>query len=396
MYTIDINSSAPYQVHIGTMLLEQAGTLVRAACGGARAAVITDTNVGPLYAHIVTKSLADAGYQVCSYAFPAGEEHKRADTLVSILEFLAEHELGRKDVVVALGGGVVGDVAGFAAATYMRGINLAQMPTSLLAMVDSSVGGKTAIDLAAGKNLAGAFWQPRVVIADVGCLGTLTPEQLADGCGEVIKHGVIRDKALFMQLEQTPLTHDLLMQNLGLVAAIIARNVEIKRDVVVADEREAGLRKLLNFGHSAGHAIEALEEYHLGHGNCVALGMGIVARAAVARGLCDADLPGRIAELATRHGLATTCPWDADRIYSEALHDKKRQGNAIDVVLPHALGTCTIEHMTLDDFHALLVEGLMEPASTSKEGSGATGQTPDNEDSRAAAVCTPVQEGTAR
>lgn len=371
MYTIDINSSAPYQVHIGTMLLEQAGTLVRAACGGNRAAVITDTNVGPLYAHIVTKSLADAGYEVCSHTFPAGEEHKRADTLVGILEFLAEHELGRKDVVVALGGGVVGDVAGFAAATYMRGINLAQMPTSLLAMVDSSVGGKTAIDLAAGKNLAGAFWQPSVVIADVGCLGTLTPEQLADGCGEVIKHGVIRDDALFAQLEHTPLTHDLLTQNLGLVAAIIARNVEIKRDVVVADEREAGLRKLLNFGHSAGHAIEALEEYRLGHGNCVALGMGIVSRAAAARGLCDADLPARIERLAARHGLATSCAWDADRIFAEALHDKKRQGDAIDVVVPHAIGTCSIEHMALEDFHELLVEGLADRAPARGDADGA-------------------------
>lgn len=176
MYTIDINCSSPYRVHIGTMLLEQSGELIRDACRGSRAAVITDTNVGPLYAHIVTKSLAEAGYTTCVHMFEAGEEHKRADTLIEILEFIAENELGRKDVVVALGGGVVGDVAGFAAATYMRGIRFAQIPTSLLAMVDSSVGGKTAIDLAAGKNLAGAFWQPSIVIADVGCSA---PSQLS-------------------------------------------------------------------------------------------------------------------------------------------------------------------------------------------------------------------------
>ena len=295
--------------------------------------------------------------------FEAGEEHKRADTLIKILEFIAENELGRKDVVVALGGGVVGDVAGFAAATYMRGIRFAQIPTSLLAMVDSSVGGKTAIDLAAGKNLAGAFWQPSIVIADVGCLGTLTAEQLSDGCGEIIKHGVICDAALFSQLEQTPLTQELLTQNLGLVAAIIARNIEIKRDVVVADERESGLRKLLNFGHSAGHAIEALEAYQLGHGNCVALGMGIIARAAAARGVCDETVPQRIGDLVRRHGLATSCRWDAEQIFAEALHDKKRQGYSIDVVLPHEIGSCSIETIDLQEFRDFLYDGLSSAAN---------------------------------
>lgn len=363
MYTIDINCSSPYRVHIGTMLLEQSGELIRDACKGSRAAVITDTNVGPLYAHIVTKSLAEAGYTTCVHMFEAGEEHKRADTLIEILEFIAENELGRKDVVVALGGGVVGDVAGFAAATYMRGIRFAQIPTSLLAMVDSSVGGKTAIDLAAGKNLAGAFWQPSIVIADVGCLGTLTAEQLSDGCGEIIKHGVICDAALFCQLEQTPLTQELLTQNLGLVAAIIARNIEIKRDVVVADERESGLRKLLNFGHSAGHAIEALEAYQLGHGNCVALGMGIIARAAAARGVCDETVPQRIEDLVRRHGLATSCRWDAEQIFAEALHDKKRQGYSIDVVLPHEIGSCSIETMDLQEFRDFLYDGLSSAAN---------------------------------
>lgn len=360
MYAIDIPASTPYRVHIGTMLLECAGELIRAACGGACAAIVSDTNVGPLYAHIVQQSLSDAGYRTVQIQFEAGEEHKRADTLVNILEFLAREELDRNDVVVALGGGVVGDVAGLAAATYMRGIALAQIPTSLLAMVDSSVGGKTAIDLAAGKNLAGAFWQPRIVIADVGCLGTLSPEQLADGCGEVIKHGVIRDAGLFAQLEKTPLTQDLLTSNLSLVAAIIARNVEIKRDVVCADERETGERKLLNFGHSAGHAIEALERYQLGHGNCVALGMGIIARAAARRHRCDETVPEHIVQLAARHGLATQCSWTAEDIFGEALHDKKRSGNAIDVVLPRAIGECTIERMSLDEFRALVADGLMQ------------------------------------
>ena len=351
MHTIDIPASTPYQVHIGTMLLEASGEIVRDACGGARAVIVTDSNVGPLYAPIVKQSLDRAGYEVSTFTFPAGERSKRASTLVEILEFMATRELGRDDVVVALGGGVVGD--------------LAQIPTSLLAMVDSSVGGKTAIDLEAGKNLAGAFWQPRVVIADVGCLGTLEPEQLADGCGEVIKHGVIADAALFGQLEQTPLTTELLHANLGLVAAIIARNVEIKRDVVAADEREAHARKLLNFGHSAGHAIEALEEFRQGHGTCVAQGMVLIARAAVVRGTCAADVPARIEELARRHGLDTACRWDADAIFAEALHDKKRAGDAIDVVMPRAIGSCAIERMGLEDFPALVTLGVAESGEVS-------------------------------
>ena len=194
--TIDIDTARPYQVHVGTFLLEQAGPLVRATAGGTKAVIVTDTNLGPLYQMPVKQSLEASGYEVSICTFEAGEAHKRAETYVAILEFVAEHELSRSDVIVALGGGVVGDVAGFVAATYMRGCKFVQIPTSLLAMVDSSVGGKTAIDLAAGKNLAGAFWQPSVVIADVGCLATLTPEQFADGCGEVVKHAVIADPEL--------------------------------------------------------------------------------------------------------------------------------------------------------------------------------------------------------
>lgn len=166
--TIDIDTARPYQVHVGTFLLEQAGPLVRATAGGTRAVIVTDTNVGPLYQMPVKQSLEASGYEVSICTFEAGEAHKRAETYIKILEFVAEHELSRSDVIVALGGGVVGDVAGFVAATYMRGCKFVQIPTSLLAMVDSSVGGKTAIDLVAGKNLAGAFWQPSVVIADVG------------------------------------------------------------------------------------------------------------------------------------------------------------------------------------------------------------------------------------
>lgn len=363
--TIDIDTARPYQVHVGTFLLEQTGPIVRATAGGTRAVIVTDTNVGPLYQMPVKQSLEAAGYAVSVCTFEAGEAHKRAETYIAILEFVSEHELSRSDVIVALGGGVVGDVAGFVAATYMRGCKFVQIPTSLLAMVDSSVGGKTAIDLAAGKNLAGAFWQPSVVIADVGCLATLTPEQFADGCGEVVKHAVIADPELFTELEKTPLKLELLNRDVARVALIIARNIDIKRAVVVADERETNQRKLLNFGHSAGHAVEACEHFKLGHGNCVSIGMGIITRAAALRGICDAALPARIEDLCARHGLKTRCDLDADAVFAEALHDKKRNGDSIDLVIPHDIGRCSIDRTPLSIFHELIAEGLGQKGDAS-------------------------------
>ncbi len=365
--TIDITVQNPYRVHIGTRLLEGAGAVVRDAVPRARKAVIvTDSNVGPLYAHIVRESLAEAGLEVAVHTFPAGEEHKTLATYGAILEFLAAEELDRSDVVIALGGGVTGDMAGFAAATYMRGIAYVQVPTTLLAMVDSSVGGKCAVDLSCGKNLAGAFWQPAAVIADVGCLGTLTPEQLADGCGEVVKHAVIADASLFELLEKTPLTFDLLTRDLSLAAAIIARNVEIKRDVVVIDERENGARKLLNFGHSIGHAIEACSGYTLGHGTCVAAGMVAMARGARAAGWdapdFEEDTAERIDALCRAHGLSTACPYPADELVEAAMHDKKRRGTTIDLVIPHRIGAASIERCDLEQLRAIIELGVEAPA----------------------------------
>lgn len=366
MYTLDIDTSRPYQVHIGTFLLERVGEYARATCGGERAVIVTDSNVGPLYALPVKGGLEEAGYTVDVFTFPAGEEHKRADTYLAILEFMAERQLSRQDIVVALGGGVVGDVAGFAAASYMRGCPFVQVPTSLLAMVDSSVGGKVAIDLAAGKNLAGAFWQPRVVVADVGCLATLEPAQFADGCGEVVKHAVIADPELFSELERTPLTLELLQASVSRVSSIIVRNVDIKRAVVVSDERESSARKLLNFGHSIGHAIEACAQYRRGHGSCVAAGMVAITRAAAAQGLCDPALADRIDALCRTHGLDTSCPFSADELFDAALHDKKRHGATIDLVLPEAIGSCVIQTTPLEEFHALIEKGI-----AGKDGEGA-------------------------
>lgn len=358
MYTIDVNASRPYRVLIGTFLLEKTGEIAREVNRGARALIITDDNVGPLYAAPVSTSLEAAGYRCTVATFPTGEEHKRPETYIDLLERAAVEELDRADLIVALGGGVVGDVAGFVAATYMRGIDFIQIPTTLLAMVDSSVGGKTAIDLAAGKNLAGAFWQPRAVLADVGCLGTLSDAQFADGCGEVVKHAMIADADLFAELESTPLTPELLKRDLSRVAWLVARNIDIKRAVVEADEREGGLRKLLNFGHSIGHGVEAAEGYRLGHGVCVAIGMVAIASSAVTAGALAQDVPARLAALLEAHGLSLAFHADAESVFAEALHDKKRTGDAIELVIPREVGGAALARTPLDEFRRILEVGL--------------------------------------
>ena len=358
-YTLDIDTPQPYRVLIGTFLLEQAGSLVRDVCAkAARALIITDSNVGPLYAAPVRESLEREGFIVEVATFEAGEERKRIETFSMLLERCAEAHLGRGDVIVALGGGVTGDMAGFVAATYMRGIAYVQMPTTLLSMVDSSVGGKTAIDLAAGKNLAGAFWQPKLVIADVGCLGTLTDGQFADGCGEVVKHAAIADADLFAELEQTPLTPALLKSDLDRVAWLIARNVDIKRAVVVADERESGMRKLLNFGHSIGHGVEAAERYRLGHGTCVGIGMVAITAASQTAEVCPEGTAERIAKLLVAHGLSLVFDVSADEVYAEALHDKKRSGDSIDLVVLREIGAAALAPTPLEEFDRIVATGL--------------------------------------
>ena len=358
-YTLDIDTAHPYQMHIGTFLLEQVGAITQSVAPQAqRALIITDSNVGPLFLAPVEQGLKEAGLTVGVATFEAGEQSKNPTTYAELLERAAEEQLTRDDVIIALGGGVVGDLAGFVAATYMRGIGYIQVPTTLLAMVDSSVGGKTAIDLGAGKNLAGAFWQPRAVLADVGCLGTLTDAQFADGCGEVVKHAMIADAELFEELEQTPLTPDLLKRDLARVAWLIARNVDIKRAVVVEDERESGLRKLLNFGHSIGHGVEAAEGYRLGHGACVGIGMVAIASASVTAQLCPEDVPERIARLLHAHGLSLDFTADAAAVYREALHDKKRSGSTIDLIVPRGIGAASLAPTDIDEFRRILEVGL--------------------------------------
>lgn len=350
--------SRSYDVHVGAGILDEVGAIAREAAGGERACVITETTVGPLYAQRVADSLAAAGYEVSTLEFPAGERHKRLSTLEELLEGLAEAALTRDDLVVALGGGVTGDMAGLAAAMYLRGIKVVQVPTSLLAMVDSSVGGKVAVDLAHGKNLCGFFWQPSAVVADVECLRTIEPALLTDSVGEVVKHAVLADPALLAELTERPLGAG--SRSDGDVARIVAENVRIKRDVVSADERERGLRQTLNLGHTIGHGVEAASDFALGHGSSVAIGLCCMARAAAAKGWCSAETSARIRAAVEAQGLPTTSSLPVGRVYDYMVHDKKRHGDAMNIVVPAEVGRVEVKRVSLAELRELLELGYSD------------------------------------
>lgn len=340
--------TSAYDIHVGAGNLAQLGEVCRESAGGRRVCVVSETNVAPLWAKAAEDSLAQAGYDVAeTIVFAAGEASKNFVTLAQILEGLAERALTRDDVVVALGGGVTGDIAGLAAALYLRGIKVVQVPTSLLAMVDSSVGGKTAVDLAAGKNLAGAFWHPAAVVADVRCLSTISHDLLTDSCGEVIKHAVLADARLLDALTDRPLNAPGTTEQE--LVDVVARNVSIKRDVVNADEHERGLRQTLNLGHTIGHAIEAASNFELGHGSCVAAGLCCMLRAEVALGWCAPELLERVERCVAAHGLPTTTSVDHETLMRYMAHDKKRHADTMNIVIATDLEDVSVRTVTLEE-----------------------------------------------
>ena len=350
MKTIEVSASGSYQVKIGSSLLSTLGVQVAGICRSGTAAIVSDSNVWPLYGQIATESLEKAGFRVVSFVFFAGEESKNGQTYLELLNFLASRQVTRSDCLIALGGGVVGDLTGFAAATYLRGIAYIQVPTTLLAAVDSSVGGKTAIDLPAGKNLAGAFYQPRLVLCDTDTLTTLPAEIFRDGCAEVIKYSVLYDPQLFSQLMLSGPDFDR--------ESVIARCVELKRDVVAMDEFDNGLRQKLNLGHTVGHGIEGHSNFTVSHGRAVAMGMAIVARAAAAGGLCSRADADAIVQLLERFHLPTGTDYAAEDIYRCALSDKKRSGGKVNLIVPRAVGRCDILPTPVEELKSFIEAGL--------------------------------------
>lgn len=348
MKIIHVQAARPYSVKIADGLLDQLGTQIADTLGVCRVMLVTDDTVNALYAARAEKSLAAAGFSVENFVFPHGESSKCIATLSSLLETLAESAFSRSDILVALGGGVVGDLTGFAAATYLRGVRYVGVPTTVLAAVDSSVGGKTAVDLRAGKNLMGAFWQPSLVLCDPRTLDTLPAEIRADGFAEIIKYGVISDAPLFTALNSAEPPD---------MAEIIARCVQAKADIVAADEQDRGVRKLLNYGHTAGHAVEAQSHFSILHGHGVAIGMMIAARYAASRGLCPDTLPHEQAALLTKWNLPTDSPYPADSLYEAATRDKKRERDTIDLVIPREIGHCELLTVPVEELHNFLREG---------------------------------------
>ena len=350
MNIIPVNTSTAYEVKIGTSLLSCLGREVAAVTKFGTAVLVSDTNVWPLYGKNAEESLQIAGFHVHSFVFPSGEASKNAETYLKILHFLAENHISRSDCLIALGGGVVGDLTGFAAATYLRGIPYIQVPTSLLAMVDSSVGGKTAIDLPNGKNLVGAFYQPKLVLCDTDTLSSLPEDIFRDGCAEVIKYGILYDAQLFAALEKDGLDFER--------EAVIARCVELKRDVVSRDEFDTGARMKLNLGHTIGHGVEANSHFTISHGCSVAIGTAIVTRSACKTQLCNQETCDRILSILKLFGLPTEIGFSAEDLESAALSDKKRSGRTINLIIPREIGFCQICPTEVSQLNSFIKAGL--------------------------------------
>ncbi|BDF66386.1 3-dehydroquinate synthase [Oscillospiraceae bacterium] len=341
-----------YDIQIAPGLLTSAGEAIRAVCPKAtRLFVVTDSNVHPLYAPRLEESLTAAGFQVQIHVIPAGEASKSALRLSELWEAMLDFGLTRTDAVVALGGGVVGDLAGFAAATVLRGVDFIQLPTTLLAQVDSSVGGKVAVDLRAGKNLAGAFWQPRLVLMDTDTLATLPDATFSDGMAEVIKYGCIWDKFFFDFLAARPTRAALTAE----IESILYTCCEIKRQVVESDERDTGKRMLLNFGHTLGHAYELAGNYEKWtHGQAVAAGMVAAARLGVTLGVTPADVPAHLEAVLAALDLPTAIPCGRATYAAAIGRDKKGAGEDISLILLESLGRAVIQQLPKAELLELL------------------------------------------
>lgn len=340
-----------YSIRVQPGILDEAGAYFPQA---AKTVIVTDSTVRPLYASRVDNGLKKAGFETAVITIPAGENYKNRETLERVYDGMFAARLDRSSTVAALGGGVVGDIAGFAAATFMRGIRCVQLPTTLLAAVDSSVGGKTGINHPRGKNMIGAFHQPSAVLIDPSTLRTLPPREISAGMAEVIKYGVIRDAGLFEYLEESWETVGALEPEA--ISGVIARCCRIKADVVAKDERESGLRAILNYGHTFAHALESHTGYgHYRHGEAVAIGMDFAARLAVKMKLVDESFVERQANLLARFGLPTRHDpasggeLDTGKIL-ELLHsDKKAVAERLRFVLPKSLGSVFVSDAVTDD-----------------------------------------------
>lgn len=350
MIKINVKSSVNYDILIESGLLDKCGELVSNVVKSKKCALVTDDIVDKLYSEKVLTGLKKSGFEVVKFVVPNGETSKSHEQLISIYNFLLENDITRTDFLIALGGGVVGDLTGYCAATYLRGIDYVQIPTTLLAQVDSSVGGKTAVNIDAGKNLVGCFKQPVLVIADTDTLSTLSDDNFADGMGEVVKYGMIRSKSLFDKLSQGNIRSDTALLN-----DVIAECVSIKRDVVENDEFDTGERMILNFGHTFGHAIEKYLGYgNIPHGKAVATGMYMITKAAEKNGSAEKGLSEKLKACLEANSLPFTSDIPKDRLYALSIGDKKRTSDKIRVIICPEAGKSQIVTMGLNEYKEFL------------------------------------------
>lgn len=342
MKKLTVNVNDKYDILIEKGLLNKTGELVKQVLDCKKLTLISDDNVYAIYGENIKNQLEEQGYQVFTYVFKAGEASKKTSVVIDMVEFMADNQLTRSDGVIALGGGVCGDMAGFASAIYLRGIRFVQIPTSLLAQVDSSVGGKTAVDLPQGKNLCGAFHQPSLVIIDPNVLDTLSEHFFNDGMGEVIKYGCIKSESLFERLENE--------NPKDFIEDLIYQCVDIKRVIVENDEKEHGERALLNFGHTCGHAIEKLWNFEtVSHGEAVAIGMVMISLAGEKAGLTEKGTTDRIINILEKNGMKTADTHSTAEIVKAMSADKKRTNNGIKLVMLKKIGESFIKPVSMEE-----------------------------------------------
>ncbi len=352
MKRFKVSTSSSYEVILDHGLLGNAGNLIsqlgfpESTSTLNKIALITDSTVGELYAGDIISDLRSAGFDVYKILFPAGEHSKNLNTYSNILESLADVGMSRSDMVLALGGGVVMDIAGFAAGTYLRGIRYAAIPTTFQAAMDAAIGGKTGVNLLKGKNLAGVFWQPSLVLCDLDILSSSSEEGLTEGLAEAIKCAAISDGSLLKAIEKGDLPY------------ILERCISIKKSLIEADERGSNLRQLLDFGHTIGHGIEKLSSYNISHGEAIAMGMVIEARGAWLTGLTSSDISGDLSEILSSLGFNLSPSYEGEELYQAALSDEKISGGMIAMTIPESMGKATIKKISLGQLRDLIAAGV--------------------------------------
>ncbi len=340
--------SKNYEVLISNDILKDSGKLIKKVINPCKALVVCDKNVSKLYLETVKKSLETERFLPFEFIFSPGEQSKTTKTALEIVDLLSQNDFSRSDIVVALGGGISGDMAAFAASIYLRGLRFVGVPTSLLAMVDSSVGGKTGVNLEKGKNLCGTFHQPELVLCDVSTLETLPKENFADGFVEAVKTAVLFDNEMFCDIEQNKLS----------TTEIITKSVEHKARIVEQDETEQGERKKLNLGHTIGHAIEKLSGYEISHGRAVAIGMVAVARFAERNGVATEAVAQRIETVLKKAGVSVKCEFSAKQLAGVTVSDKKRSANKISFIVPKRIGECDIIDYDMSFVQTIIETGI--------------------------------------